>query len=84
MPDYRIPNSITQDEFLKALEPLLDRLNVTAEEVTGDLLITPDVIRFGVVAREVGDDRKIPGGFTLESRPQEFAELVHGCVVSIR
>lgn len=83
----RIPLTVSREDYLAALQPLLDLLNVTPEEVfASGLHITDRHIRFTVVALPQGGEpgglvrdgvRRIPVGIKTDTHPQgdEFAEL---------
>lgn len=73
--NFRIPSSVTHAEFLEAIKPLFELLQVTPLEVFGDgIHIDATHVSFMVV-RPAEDDSKDMVGVLTGDRPQEFSEL---------
>jgi hypothetical protein len=86
---HRIPDSVTSEDFLEALQPLLDLLGVTAAEVSGNgFIINESRIHFTVAARGEGDDHEFPTGLNrvagVAEAPQEFLTLVWPVTVEVK
>jgi hypothetical protein len=87
-----IPATVSHDDFLQALEPLLELLGVGATEIY-DIHVTPagrgadaeTLISLTVVARAEGDDAQVPTGIRLANPPQkhEWAELGYRVTVEV-
>jgi hypothetical protein len=88
-----IPTTVSHDDFLKALEPLLELLGVGANEIYRGIHITSAgrgadavaLIDLTMVARAEGDDAEVPTGIRLANPPQEheFAELGYCVTVEV-
>ena len=85
-----IPESVTHDDFLTAIKPLLDLLGVTDKEIYTDLHIVgssaPDEVcrvTTNVVARGSGDGSDFPAGVHLAEAPQDNAELAWPVTVKV-
>jgi hypothetical protein len=88
-----IAEEIKYHEFLAALKPLLDLLNVTANEIHSDIHIGASsvgnvgAIKFNAVARAANDTDDYPVGQWefdgLAARPHPFTELAWPITVEI-
>ena len=85
-----IPETVSHDDFLVAVKPLLDLLGVTDKEIYTDIHITdsgaPDElcrVTMNVIARKHGDDGDHPEGVHLAEAPQEYAELAWPVTVKV-
>jgi hypothetical protein len=84
MPETLTPTSVSRDDYLKAIEPLLDLLGVTAMEVVCPIVIDVEEISLQTVPVPVG---LAPDGYVRGQRPErprsEFGELVEQIRVRI-